>query len=82
VKPVDPVKPIEPEEPTNPVESVPTESEITPINSAVSVDSVPTTKSAKENTILPKAGDRGIAASLFSGIMLTITSAVLLRKRK
>ncbi|EAG9096262.1 LPXTG cell wall anchor domain-containing protein, partial [Listeria monocytogenes] len=82
VKSVDPVKPIEPEEPTNPVESVPTESKVIPINSAVSVNSIPTVKPAKKNTVLPKAGDQGIAASLFGGIMLTITSAVLLRKRK
>ncbi|EAG9290613.1 LPXTG cell wall anchor domain-containing protein, partial [Listeria monocytogenes] len=72
--PVDPVKPVEP---TNPVESVPTESEVTPINSAISINSV-----ATENASLPKTGDRGITASFFGGIMLTITSAVLLRKRK
>ncbi|EAG6776896.1 LPXTG cell wall anchor domain-containing protein, partial [Listeria monocytogenes] len=82
VKPVDPVKPIEPEEPTNLVELVPTEGKVTLINSAVSVNSMPTVKPIKENTVLPKAGDQGIAASLFGGIMLTITSAVLLRKRK
>ncbi|EAG4183285.1 LPXTG cell wall anchor domain-containing protein, partial [Listeria monocytogenes] len=78
-KPVDPVKPVEP---TNPVESVPTESEVTPINSAISINSVATEKGATENASLPKTGDRGITASFFGGIMLTITSAVLLRKRK
>ncbi|EAG9323476.1 LPXTG cell wall anchor domain-containing protein, partial [Listeria monocytogenes] len=82
--PVDPVKPVEP---TNPVESVPTESEVTPINSAISINSVATEKGATEkgateNASLPKTGDRGITASFFGGIMLTITSAVLLRKRK
>ncbi|EOV8884261.1 LPXTG cell wall anchor domain-containing protein, partial [Listeria innocua] len=37
---------------------------------------------AKENKNLPKTGDSGMTSSLFSGLILAVSSVILLRKRK
>ncbi|PXD63281.1 cell surface protein, partial [Listeria monocytogenes] len=48
----------------------------------ISVNEEIATQPAKDIVKLPKTGESGMTSSLFGGLILTVTSAILLRKRK
>ncbi|HCJ4366952.1 TPA: LPXTG cell wall anchor domain-containing protein, partial [Listeria innocua] len=80
VNPVDPITPVDPSNQVNstdPVKSVLQATE-TLIKQTISVNPIV----AKDNRNLPKTGDSGMTSSLVGGLILAVSSLVLLRKRK
>ncbi|EDN8464713.1 LPXTG cell wall anchor domain-containing protein, partial [Listeria monocytogenes] len=84
VDPVNPVNPdpVNPMKPVEPIIPVTLENQFTLVNQTISVNEEIATQTAKDIVKLPKTGESGMTSSLFGGLILTVTSAILLRKRK
>ncbi|HBK0530131.1 TPA: LPXTG cell wall anchor domain-containing protein, partial [Listeria monocytogenes] len=77
---VDPVTPVNPSNQVNPIDPVKSVLQVTEtlMKQTTSVNTIV----AKDNRNLPKTGDSGMHSSLVSGLMLAVSSVILLRKRK
>ncbi|EAF5665760.1 LPXTG cell wall anchor domain-containing protein, partial [Listeria innocua] len=83
VDPVDPVDPVTPVNPSNQVNSIdPVKQVIQATETLLKQTTAVNPIVAKDNRNLPKTGDSGMTSSLFSGLILAVSSVILLRKRK
>ncbi|HHQ1000358.1 TPA: LPXTG cell wall anchor domain-containing protein, partial [Listeria innocua] len=86
VDPIDPVNPVDPITPVDPSNQLNSADPVKSVFQAAETLMKQTTAVnpivAKDNRNLPKTGDSGMPSSLFSGLILAVSSVILLRKRK